>query len=110
MSKDYKCTISVRMGVSMLTKLDTDVRNKLYKDRTEAIIKRIESSYTLDELMKIASNPKLQKEMNEKIKSMLSNSSIEQTLETMTVKQRNAIVFYATHLNEKAITQTNLGS
>lgn len=96
------------MPLSILTGIDKEIKDKKYEDRTEAIITKIQNSDHFEELMEIAKNPELQKEMNDKIKSMVSNSSIEQTLTTMTIKQRKAIIFYATHLNEDALTQTTL--
>ena len=105
MNAEYNSTVSVRMPVSILSKLDSEVKCKKFHNRSEAIITRIQSSYELDNLMEIAKNPQLQKEMDEKIKQMTSNSSVEQTLETMTISQRNAIIFYANNLNKKLLEQ-----
>ena len=108
MSRVRKETISVRMPIDMVDKLDDEVTEKQFKDRSDAIITRIQDSYHFQELMEIAKDPELQKEMNTKIKSMLANSSIEQTLETMSIKERNAIIFYATHLNNQFLKQEKI--
>ena len=107
---DYKITVSVRMPLSILKIIDEAVKDKKYQDRSAAIITKIQNSDHLDQLMEIARNPELQKEMNDKIKSMIANSTIEQTLETMTMKERSAIMFYAKHLNETQLKQTTMES
>ena len=104
-----KETISVRMPIDLLEELDDLVQAKQYRDRSEAIITKIQDGNHLHELMEIAKDPELQKEMNEKIKSMLVNSDIEQTLQTMSIKEREAIIFYATHLNQQTLKQTAFG-
>lgn len=107
--ENYKIGISLRMPLSILTAIDKEIKAKKYEDRTEAIITKIQNSYHFEELMEIAKNPELQNEMNEKIQHMISTSSIERTLETMTIKERNTLIFFATHLNEKSLMQTKLG-
>ena len=104
--RNRKDTISVRMPTELLDKLDDEVEEKKFIDRSKAIVKRVEDSYDLDNLMEIAKDPERQKEINEKIESMMASKSIEKTLETMSIKERNALIFYAKILNDKAITQT----
>ena len=88
--------------------MDKEVKQKKYNNRSEAISIKLQNSDHFDQLMEIAKNPELQKEMNQKIKDLISSSNVEQTLETMTIAQRNSIIFYARILNDKALTQTKI--
>lgn len=101
--------MSVRIPISILSKIDKDMESKKYgTTQTSAIIGRITDGYHLEDLMKIAENPELQKEMNEKIKSLIGSKNIEKTLETLTVQERSNIIFYAQHLNQIALTQMTM--
>lgn len=108
MRKQRKDTISVRMPIDMLDQLDDEVAEHKWDDRSQAIITRIQDSYHLEQLMEIAKDPELQSEMNEKIKTMLVNSDIEKSLETMSIKERNTIIFFAQNLNKKMLQQVKL--
>ena len=96
--------------MSILDKIDEDMKSKKYGNDTQtaAIVGRIQDGYHLEELLKIAENPELQADLNEKIKSLQTSKNIEKDLETMSVQQRSAIIFYANHLNQIALTQMTM--
>lgn len=106
--KEYRSTVCLTMPTKILEILDKEVKQKKYKNRGEAITIKLQNSDHFDQLMETARNPELQKEMNQKIKDLVSSSNVEQTLETMTIAQRNSIIFYARVLNDKALTQTQI--
>lgn len=105
--KERKETISVRVPIEILDKIEDQIKDGKYKNQTDAVITKLQNSDHFDTLMEIAKDPEKQKEMNEKIKSMLVESSTESILESMTIAQRETVIFYATTLNNKALTQTH---
>ena len=107
----YLATITVRMPISMVMELDNKAgRNKNgsrkeFPDRSAALRAMISLGFQITDLLKVYNDPEKAKEFDEKLASLFQEKEYEKTLETMSEKELNAILFIAKNLKDKKIDQ-----
>lgn len=104
--KDYCDSITFRCPISILEKLDSTVgKGKKYKNRSEAILAKLQLSSKIESMMDLFQDPKKKKEFQSKFQELLSKKDVEQTLEKMDEKELKAIIFFAENQLDKRFKQ-----
>ena len=103
---DYFGSITVRMPISMIRKLASiSGKGEKYRDRSEAIRSLIALGGQVSDMLEIFNDPEKKLEFEAKMASLFHEESLERTMETMTEKELNAIMYIASSLKDKKIEQ-----
>lgn len=103
---DFLGSITVRMPISMIRKLNSvSGKGGRYRDRSEAIRSLISLGGQVDDMLEIFNDPEKKLEFETKMASLFHDKSLEKTMETMTEKELNAIIFIASNLKDKKLQQ-----
>jgi len=106
---NYLGSITVRLPISMVQKLDNiSGKKKKYRDRSDAIRSLILQGSQLNDMLEIYNDPAKKKQFEEKLAALFRDKNFEQTMETMSDKDLNAIMFIAANIKEKKIQQVVL--
>ena len=88
---DFLASITVRMSVSMVMKLNNlSGKGKKYIDRSDAIRSLIALGCRLEDLLEIYNDPEKAKEFEAKLTHLFKEKEYSKTLETMSDKELSA--------------------
>lgn len=111
-SKEYRTTVSVKMGLDMLQALDKESGKepaKRFTDRSDAIRYYVERGQQFDSLLQIYNNPEQRAEFESQLKSLAVEKDVERYLETIdNPKTLEAIIFLASNQKDKRVRQLML--
>ena len=110
MKRDYNKlhlgSITVRMPQSMLEEIDSQVGVGLpFHDRSEAIREYVSIGFQISAMIELAKDPSKKDEFEKKLAHLLNEKSYEKTLEGMSEKDLNAIIYIAANLKDKKVKQ-----
>lgn len=98
--KEYSETVSVKVPVSMLQKIDEKP-----KKRSEVMIELLKMGLQVESLIETSKNPENKLKFETDLQNLLKCESIQNTLETLDDKTLDSILFYAQTLKERRFQQ-----
>jgi Arc/MetJ-type ribon-helix-helix transcriptional regulator len=99
------CSITIRIPFSMIEELTADVKEKRFRDKSEAVRNYINLGKKVDAILRMQNDPKKKKEFDAKYKSLLKENNVQKSMETWDVDQLDNIIFYAMNLKNKKVQQ-----
>lgn len=107
-SDELKVSVTVRIPISLVQVLDLDVKDKKFRDRSEAIITLILDGKQLNRIITMIKDPKQVKKAIKKIQKMETFNNMKSSLKKFEPHELSLIAKLAKILEEEKVQQTYL--